>query len=67
MFLLAETPSIAGLSWSVIFMIISLILLFFAAFVSGGIVFRGDAAWTTRGVGVGWAGMFFFVLALAVR
>lgn len=68
LFAFAEAPSISGASWSLVCMIISLILLFIAAFVTGGgALFGPNPAWPARGIAFGWAGLFFFVLALALR
>jgi len=64
--MLLITASLGGASWSLICMIISLILLFFAAFISGGFWTAAPGAWPQRGVAVGWAGMFFYVLAVAL-
>ncbi len=65
--LLFITASLGNASWSLICLIISLICLFIAAFISGGF-WAGAAAgpWPGRGVAFGWAGMFFYVLAVAL-
>jgi purine-cytosine permease-like protein len=59
------TASISTASWALICMIISLILLFIAAFVTGGASSPSPTSWHSR-VSFGWAGMLFFVLSVAL-
>ena len=54
---------LAGTPWPVICLIISLILLFIAAFVTAG---GGTEGPFYRRVSFGWAGLFFYVLAVAI-
>jgi hypothetical protein len=66
-FLLLLVASLGGASWSLICLIVSLILLFIAAFITGGGAwFSGSPSWPARGIAFGWAGIFFYVLAVAI-
>jgi hypothetical protein len=56
--------TLAGAPWATLFYIVSLVLLFLAAFVTPS----ADAAGPFyRRFGFGWAGLFFFVLAEGLR
>ena len=55
--------SLSSAPWSLIFMIVSLICLLIAAFITGSTVEGGPFY---RRLNWGWAGMFFFVLAVAL-
>lgn len=66
MSLLLLVASLGGASWSLICLIISLILLFIAAFISGGFWTAAPGTWPQRGIAFGWAGLFFYVLAVAL-
>lgn len=57
--------SLGGASSSLICLIISLILLFIAAFITGSAASPAPAPWYNR-VAFGWAGMFFYVLSVAL-
>jgi hypothetical protein len=55
-------PSLSGAPWSLICLIASLILLFVAAFIGPPVT---DGPFYRR-LNFGWAGLFFYVLAVAV-
>jgi hypothetical protein len=64
MFLTIFLTTIQGASWSLFCLIVSLVLLFIAAFVTGS-AGAADAPFYRR-FGFGWAGLFFFVLSVAI-
>jgi hypothetical protein len=61
MLLFLLTLSLASVPWPAIFLVIALVMLAFAAFIG-----PPAPAPFYRRFNWGWAGMFFFVLALAV-
>ena len=56
--------SLGAASWSLICLIISLILLFLAAFIGPP---APEPAPFYRRLNLGWAGLFFYVLAVAIQ